>query len=579
MLPCAFDPASEEVADFIIQYSPSAEKALYTLTGNRCVNQLGNEFAVVHARLSQVEPISIARQTYNAIPKLYGLLDTTALESSGILTVFDQPSLLATGNGVIIGMIDTGIDYTNPLFRLPDGSTRIAAIWDQSIQSETPPEPIRGYQPFYGTVYNENDINLALDAEDPFSVVPSRDTDGHGTFMAGVAAGGRTPSVSFSGAAPDATLAIVKLKPAKQYLRDFFLIPENVAAYQENDIMTAVRFLLAVADQRRMPLVIYLGVGTNQGSHDGTSPLSLQLQALTGFINLATVVPAGNEVGYQHHYLGELSPEQQFQDVELRVGVNEPGFCMELWGASSELYTVGFVSPSGEIVERVPITLGNEEVIQLRLDNTRISLTYQTYESGSGSQLIFIRFETPSPGIWHIRIYPTLSILGRYHIWLPMHGFISDDTVFLRSNPDTTITDPGNGSVPITVSTYNHVNNSIYIHSSRGYTRSLQIKPDLAAPGVDIQGPSLNVTQQNGVPTPTFTRRSGSSVAAAITAGAVADILSWSSAQGNNPPLTISSIKSLLIRGAGRIPAFNYPNRQWGYGTLNLYQSFLYMRE
>jgi len=164
MLPCAFDPASEEVADFIIQYSPSAEKALYTLTGNRCVNQLGNEFAVVHARLSQVEPISIARQTYNAIPKLYGLLDTTALESSGILTVFDQPSLLATGNGVIICMIDTGIDYTNPLFRLPDGSTRIAAIWDQSIQSETPPEPIRGYQPFYGTVYNENDINLALDA-------------------------------------------------------------------------------------------------------------------------------------------------------------------------------------------------------------------------------------------------------------------------------------------------------------------------------------------------------------------------------------------------------------------------------
>ena len=185
-----------------------------------------------------------------------------------------------------------------------------------------------------------------------------------------------------------------------------------------------------------------------------------------------------------------------------------------------------------------------------------------------------MRFETPAPGIWHIRVYPSFSIAGTFHIWLPMHGFVSEQTIFLRSNPDTTITDPGNGATPLTVSTYNHTNNSIFIHSSRGYTRSLRIKPDLAAPGVDVQGPALS----DG-PEPAFTRRSGSSIAAAITAGAVADIFSWGFTDKNDENITGVSVKSMLIRGAGRNPAFRYPNREWGYGTLNLYQSFLDFRE
>lgn len=572
---CELYPASEEYADFIIQYPTRSPEGIYELARTNCVNIISREFAIVHARLDRVEPLSIARYTYSTIPKLYGLQDTTALESSGITPVFDQPSLLATGRGVILGIIDTGIDYTNPLFRLADGSSRILSIWDQSIPSEEMPSPVAGFQPFYGTVYSQEQLNQALASEEPFSMVPSRDTDGHGTFMAGVAAGNRiSRPISFSGAAPEASLAIVKLKPAKQYLRDFFLIPPQVPAYQENDIMAGLSFLIGLANQLSMPLVIYIGAGTSQGGHDGSSPLSLQLQSLITR-GIASAVGAGNEVGYQHHYLGAPSENQEYEDVELRVGANEPGFCMELWARAPELYTVGFISPSGEVVERIPIILGNETLIPFALDSTRISLAYQNYESGSGSQLIFMRFITPAPGIWHIRVYPSFSISGSFHIWLPMHGFISDQTIFLKANPDTTVTDPGNAAMPLTVSTYNHVNNSIFIHSSRGYTRSLRIKPDIAAPGVDVQGPALSYESTE----PVFTRRSGASVAAAIAAGAIADVFTWGFTNKNDENLTSAAVRSMLIRGARRSSAFTYPNRQWGYGTLDLYQSFLNLRE
>lgn len=604
---CTFSPESEDYEDFIIRYSLRSLEHLFSLPDPQCVNIINREFAIIHTASNPAAPLSIARYTYEAIPKLYGLLDTTALESSGILPLFDQPVLRATGRGVLLGVIDTGIDYTNPLFRNPDGSSRILRIWDQTVVSEEPPEPISGFQPFYGTVYDQQQINDALETDDPLALVPTTDTNGHGTFLAGVAAGNRTETtISFSGAAPEAALAVVKLKPAKQYLRDFFLIRKEADAYQENDIMTAVAFLIALATEQQMPVVILLGLGTAQGSHDGALPLGRQLQALGGYPGFAAVIGAGNEVGYHHHFLGNLTADQSFEDVELRVGSNETGFCAELWAFAPELYTIGFVSPSGEVIDRIPLALGTEIVIPFRLDRTSITVNYVNYESGSGSQLIFMRFQAPSPGIWHIRVYPTTSAPAQFHIWLPMHGFLSDETVFLRPNPDTTITDPGNAVVPLTVSTYDHVSGSIYIHSSRGYTRNNNRKPDLAAPGVNVQGPSLPPAQSaapaapntarnansasntapNTAPAsdappaaPAFTRRTGSSVAAAIAAGAMADLFTWAIVDRNEPSITSISAKSMLIRGADRSPAYTYPNREWGYGTLNLQQSIIKSRE
>ena len=574
MIPCNVSPASEEIADFIVRYSPRAVDSLYELAQTRCVNLVSQEYAIVHAPLSGVLPLSFTQHTYSAIPKLYGLQDTTALEATGILPVFSQPNLMSTGQGILIGMIDTGIDYTNPLFQNPDGTSRILRLWDQTIESENTPEAVAGFEPFYGTVYSQEDLNRALASEQPLELVPSTDTSGHGTFLAGVAAGRQIQSpTTFSGAAPDAALAVVRLKPAKQYLREFFAVPPDADAYQENDIMAAAAFLLGVAGQYQMPLVLCLGVGTSQGSHSGISPLAMQLQALSGTRGFACVTGAGNETGFRHHYFGNLSPDQEYEDVELRVADSTSGFSMELWADVSELYTVGFVSPSGEVIERIPMTVGQETTISFQLDATRILISYQITESSSGRFLAFLRFTGPAPGIWHIRVYPTLFVAGQFHIWLPMQGFLTEDTGFLRPDPDITITDPGNAPLLLTVSTYNHVSGSLYIHSSRGFTATGQIKPDFAAPGVEVQGP--------GIPpgTSRLSRQTGSSVATAITAGAVACLFSWGFTQGNDTTLTSISVKSILIRGAERKEAFRYPNRQWGYGTLNLYQAFLLMRE
>ena len=574
MIPCNVSPASEEIADFIVRYSPRAVDSLYELAQTRCVNLVSQEYAIVHAPLSGVLPLSFTQHTYSAIPKLYGLQDTTALEATGILPVFSQPNLMSTGQGILIGMIDTGIDYTNPLFQNPDGTSRILRLWDQTIESENTPEAVAGFQPFYGTVYSQEDLNRALASEQPLELVPSTDTSGHGTFLAGVAAGRQIQSpTTFSGAAPDAALAVVRLKPAKQYLREFFAVPPDADAYQENDIMAAAAFLLGVAGQYQMPLVLCLGVGTSQGSHSGISPLAMQLQALSGTRGFACVTGAGNETGFRHHYFGNLSPDHEYEDVELRVADSTSGFSMELWADVSELYTVGFVSPSGEVIERIPMTVGQETTISFQLDATRILISYQITESSSGRFLAFLRFTGPAPGIWHIRVYPTLFVAGQFHIWLPMQGFLTEDTGFLRPDPDITITDPGNAPLLLTVTTYNHVTGSLYIHSSRGFTATGQIKPDFAAPGVEVQGP--------GIPpgTSRLSRQTGSSVATAITAGAVACLFSWGFTQGNDTTLTSISVKSILIRGAERKEAFRYPNRQWGYGTLNLYQAFLLMRE
>ncbi|MEI3168080.1 MAG: hypothetical protein V8S58_09155 [Lachnospiraceae bacterium] len=139
MIPCNVSPASEEIADFIVRYSPRAVDSLYELAQTRCVNLVSQEYAIVHAPLSGVLPLSFTQHTYSAIPKLYGLQDTTALEAAGILPVFSQPNLMSTGQGILIGMIDTGIDYTNPLFQNPDGTSRILRLWDQTIESENTP--------------------------------------------------------------------------------------------------------------------------------------------------------------------------------------------------------------------------------------------------------------------------------------------------------------------------------------------------------------------------------------------------------------------------------------------------------
>ena len=561
---CMINVASEEYADFITTYSSSPEELIRSGKAS-CIDFINHRFAVIHVPLSTILPLRLSTYTYPAVPKLYSLLDASAMEAAGILPASRVPAFSNQGEGVIIGFVDTGIDYTDPLFRFPDGSTRILGIWDQTIEN-----PDKEYQDLlYGTQYTREDIDRALRFTDPFSLLPSRDENGHGTFLASVAAGNSDPQREFTGAAPRTYLAAVRLKPAKKYLRDFYLIREDAEAYQENDIMMGISYLMSLARKYSMPMVICLGLGTNQGSHTGRSPLGLYMNDLSSYFGVVLVTAAGNETGYGHHYSASLTAGEKSRLVELNVGKNDPGFSMELWAQDVEVYRVGFVSPTGEVIEPLPSAVGEENVIRFLVEQTEITVYTDIVSSSSGSQMIFIRFRNPMPGIWSIRVVSVLDITGTFHIWLPCHGFLSDDTRFLLPDPDTVITEPGNAQLPITVSAYDHTTGGIYIHSSRGYSRSGQIKPELAAPGTGILGSGKGGS---------LTKKTGTSVSAALTSGAAAILLHWGILQRNYPFMNTSVVKTWLIRGAKRNPASSYPNREFGYGTLDLYETFFRLR-
>ncbi|MFQ8695204.1 MAG: S8 family peptidase [Alitiscatomonas sp.] len=567
-MPCSYSVTSEDTVDFISTYSALPEQ-LSAMTGIECIDFVSRQFAVLHIPMDDLEsPMNFSYYTYSAIPKLYSLLDTDSMEASGILPASRIPAFGNQGQGVLIGFVDTGIDYQNPLFRKEDGSSRILGIWDQTLETGVL-DPVNGFQALYGTQYSREEIDQALAAPDPLALVPSADEYGHGTFLASVAAGGEDPDQDFTGAAPKASIAMVKLKPATEYLRDFYLIREGADAYQENDIMMGVAYLLHLARRFSMPLVICLGLGTNQGSHVGKSPLGLYLDDINIYAGTAVITAAGNETGYGHHYRAVTRPEETLQTVELNVGEKDSGFSMEFWAQDVDIYRVGFISPTGEVVDPLPSSTEEENVIRFLVEQTEITVYSSIINTATGSQMIFIRFKDPMPGIWNLTVSSALNVTGAFHIWLPSRGFISDTTYFLRPDPDTLVTGPGNSQYALTVSAYDHITGGIYIHSSRGFSRSVQIKPELAAPGVNITGAGL----RSG-----FVQRSGTSAAAAHAAGAAAILLHWGILERNDPFMNTSAIKTYLIRGAKRNPALTYPNREFGYGTLDLYQAFLRLR-
>ena len=482
------------------------------------------------------------------------------MSQAGILQIQNYPTLNLQGSGVMIGFIDTGIDYQNPIFRNLDGSTRIAGIWDQTVQSGQPPE---GFS--YGSSYSSENINEALRSENPLSIVPSVDTNSHGTFLASLAAGGANEQNQFIGAAPDATIAIVKLKEAKAYLKEFYQINTEAPCYQENDIMLGIEYLERLANEENLPLVVCIALGTNMGGHSGLSPLTGLLEIYSNISNRIIVIAAGNEANQRHHYQGILENENDLKDVEIRVGENVTGFTMELWTENPNLMEVSLLSPSGGTTGRIPIRRNTTFDYRYVFEGTTVSITYKLFLERSNSELIIFQVRNPTEGIWKIRVEPVQVTEGIFHIWLPMREFLGGEMYFLEPNPDTTFTEPGSAITAMTVGFYNGNDKSIAISSGRGYTRSNIIKPNFVAPGVNVTG---------AIARNQFTERTGSSIAAGITAGACALMLEWILYQLGEESVDSIQIRNLLLLGTERVEGETYPNRVWGYGMLNLYQAF-----
>lgn len=592
---CMENILSNEVYDYITDYSLENIDVQGALI---CYETIENYFNIVYFSKAALPSLEADFFEYQSIPKLYGLMQIESENIAGGLgngglsagSVFDPSSLVAsgitqmqgpplnlTGQGVVVCIIDTGIDYTAPAFRDENGRSRILAIWDQTIQTGTRPE---GF--LYGSEYTREDINRALQSENPYDVVPSRDENGHGSALAGVAAGSNVRTgAQYVGAAPNADIVVVKLKECKQYLRDFYLVPQDVPAYQENDIMLAVKYADSFAVVAQRPVVICIGLGTNMGDHAGNMALSRYLSMIAIKSSRAVVVCGGNEGNAAHHFQGNLlqsitsSPDGQrigdnqsgvYQDVEIRVNEGAEGFFLEFWGNMPDVFNISVISPGGETIP--PVRLGVRQGITYGFvyEKSRITIDSTLVEPASGEELILFRLQEPTAGIWTFRVMSTGNLHnGIFHMWLPITEFLNVPVYFLSPSPYITLTEPALAAEVISVSTYNADNRSFYINSGRGFSRTGEIRPDFAAPGVDVSTISG--------------KRTGSSYAAAITTGAVAQFMQWAVVEHNSEYIESREIRSYFIRGTQKNSNTVYPSREWGYGRLDLqgvFQSLIY---
>lgn len=532
---------------------------------DHCEQDAGFGYKCIYLPAPAADPITLSRYSYYSIPKCYAPISMETLNQAGILPVQNYPTLQLKGSGILIGFMDSGIDYTNDIFRNLDGSTRIAAIWDQTVQSGTPP---RNFS--YGSEYTQQQINDALRSEEPLELVPTTDDSGHGTYAASLAAGGADAGEQFLGAAPDASIAMVKLKQAKQYLRDYYFIPDSAVCYQETDLMLGLRYLNDLADSLGLPLVVCITCGSSMGGHIGTLPLSFLIDGYSTMTNHITVIGTGNEADKRHHYSATLENTEDIKTVELRIGENVTGFSLELWTEVPNILSISITSPSGENTSRIPFRVGTSAEIDFLFERTKVSVDYRLLVEKSSSELVFFRFDAPAPGIWKIAVEPLTVADGNFHMWLPLTEFLTGEVFFLESDPYYTLTNPANSDSPVVVSYYDGITGAVSQSSGRGYTRTGRLRPDITAPGVNVTG---------ALPGGRFSSRTGSCISAAVTAGAVALMLEWILDIRKVPGIDSFQIKSLLILGAVRPKTMEYPNREWGYGQLNLYNTFETMRQ
>ncbi|WP_026890270.1 S8 family peptidase [Lacrimispora aerotolerans] len=524
------------------------------------VTMINDKHSLLHLHRSQMNACDLGIYPYSSFPSLYTLASKVSVEKSGIGSIQREPGLNLFGLGIIIGIIDTGIDYQHPAFRNHDGSSRILSIWDQTDQNGTPP---KGFE--FGSVYTKTNIDTALMSTAPLSIVPSVDTHGHGTAIASIISGTPNQEHSFMGVAPQTKLAVVKLKEAKKSLKDIFAVPEDALCYQESDIMLGIRFLLSLARQLSRPVIICIALGSSQGGHGGRSALSSYIDSIVNLQRTNVTVAAGNEADKRRHYYHNITSPPFENEFYLNVGEQDKRFSMEIWPFPPGRITLDIVSPNGEFLEGRPPSLNRCEKYQLIADNSCVWVNNIDMDGETGDQVILARFENPIPGPWLLKIHSMENEPFFVHAWLPSGNLITNKTYFQISTPNTTITSPGNSKNPLTVAAYNQFFDLILEESGRGYTRFGDVVPDIAAPGYRI--PCAIPGNQYGTLT-------GSGAACAHATGVAAMVMEWGFARGNYTEMTGLQVNRMIIRGARRNDLYQYPNNIWGYGQVDIYHIF-----
>ena len=552
-LEVGYQPADQEW-DLIIKYSGNLE-AVREIASS--VTELSNEYAILTVSESRIEQLAqIPEIEYIEKPKRLFFEVANGKRVSCILPVQTAP-LNLYGAGILTAVIDSGIDYSHPDFRNPDGTTRIRALWDQSI-SGNPPE---GY--FLGTEYTQEQINAAL--SEPVKarqeqIVPSRDISGHGTSVAGIAAGNGRGSVGgiYKGVAPQSELLIVKLGN-----------PRQGGFPRTTELMQGVDYVLRKSLEYRMPVAINISFGNTYGSHEGTSLLERYLDDMANYWKSVICVGSGNEGTAAGHTSGVLK-EGQEQSVELGVQQREPALNVQLWKSYVDEVEISVIAPSGIRVGPISERLGTQ---RFRIGETEILLYYGKPSPYQTNQEIYFDFIPTGSyidsGVWQIVLTPRKVVTGIYQMWLPSERILNRGTAFLNPVSSDTLTIPSTASRVITVGAYDARSFSYADFSGRGaLEKNSEMwvqKPDLAAPGVGV------MTAKTGGGYGEYT---GTSFAVPFVTGSAALLMEWGILRGNDPYLYGEKVKAYLRRGAKHLPGYErWPNNQLGYGALCLSES------
>ena len=510
---------------------------------------LRNEYAILRlpeglvsavASLPQIEYMEKPKRLFFAVDRGRRASCITSLQTGdGVLT----------GKNVLIGIIDSGVDYAHPDFRNADGTTRIFSLWDQTI----PGNPPVGY--YLGTEFPREIINLALEQpteRQRYEICPSRDLSGHGTHVAGIAAGnGRASGGRYRGVAYESELIVVKLGN-----------PLEGSFPRTTELMQAVDYCLKAAEQAGRPLVLNLSFGNNYGSHSGTSLIETYLNDMSNYWRSAIVIGSGNEGAMAGHTAGTVRMGQDV-DVQFAVSMYEPALNLQIWKSYVDVMAVSIVHPNGTVIGPIRQVQGTQ---RFAAGGTEILLYYGEPSPYSPYQEIYFDFiparDYIDSGVWAVRLVPEQIVSGAFDMWLPSGGVLNAGTGFLYPVEETTLTIPSTAAKVVTVGAYDALSNQPASFSGRGYTRETdQVKPDLVAPGVDI----TSCTPGGG-----YTSRTGTSMATPFVTGGAALLMEWGIVRGNDPYLYGEKLKAYLLRGADRervVPRggeMTFPNPQLG---------------
>lgn len=464
-----------------------------------------------------------------------------------------QPFSL-TGQGILVGIIDSGIDISHPDFRNEDGSTRIAGLWDQTLTpaAGTDQAPPEGYQT--GVYFSREDLDAILSSGEK---TPTVDTSGHGTHVAGIAAGnGRASQGENRGVAYEADLLVVKLGSRRK---------EGFP--QTAELMQGVDFCVRFSLQNNQPLALNLSYGNSYGSHTGTSLIETYLDEAASIGRTTICVGSGNEGSQRRHASGILEDGRD-QLIEFTVAPGEYNLGIQIWKHYVDTFQITLQTPSGA---RIVLSEDLQGTYRYAQDGTEILWYFGEPAPYSIQQEIYLEllpegvYTNIRSGIWKLFFSPRNIVDGRYDLWMPSGSSINKETGFLVSEVDTTLTIPSTASKPVTVAAYDGDTDTYAPFSGRGYVCCHLVKPDLAAPGVDI----VSCAPGGG-----YTSRTGTSMACPFVTGSAALLMQYGIVQGNDPYLFGQKLKAYLIRGARQLSAFSeYPNDRVGWGALCLRDS------